>query len=118
MKMPFTNKIKDVFSFPKLYSIFLHHFWFWRRRFLKEILFWHILAHCVPCVHFMKLLCTKFVGTNPSYMCEKIKLLCVVVFEKKRFEAIVDGNTYAYERPRHKDRRRNASVLKILQILI
>jgi hypothetical protein len=35
----------------------------------------------VPCVHLMKLLCTKFVG--------------VVVFEKKRFEAIVDGNAYA-----------------------
>jgi hypothetical protein len=41
--------------------------------------FWHILACCV---HLMKLLCTKFVGTNPSYM-----------------------------RPWHKDRR-NSSVLK------
>jgi hypothetical protein len=59
----------------------------------------------------MKLLCTKFVGTNPSYMFAKIKFVGVVVFEK-RFEAIVDGNAYAYERPWHKDRRRNSSVLK------
>jgi hypothetical protein len=36
----------------------------------------------------------------------------VVVFEKKRFEAIVDDN--AYERPWHKDRRRNSPVLKIV----
>jgi hypothetical protein len=35
----------------------------------------------------------------------------VVVFEKKRFEAIVDGN--AYEKPWHKDIRRNSFVLKI-----
>jgi hypothetical protein len=28
----------------------------------------HILARCV---HLMKLLCTKFVATNPSYMCAK-----------------------------------------------
>jgi hypothetical protein len=46
---------------------------------------------------------------------QKIKFVGVVVFEKKRFEAIVDGNAYAYayERPWHKDRRRNSSVLKI-----
>jgi hypothetical protein len=43
---------------------------------------------------------------------QKIKFVGVVVFEKKRFEAIVDGNAYAYERPCHKDRRRNSSVLK------
>jgi hypothetical protein len=43
---------------------------------------------------------------------QKIKFVGVVVFEKKRFEAIVDGN--AYERPWHKDRRRNSSVLKII----
>jgi hypothetical protein len=24
------------------------------------MLIWHILAHCVPCVHLMKLLCTQF----------------------------------------------------------
>jgi hypothetical protein len=65
--MPFTNEIKDLFGFPKLYSIFLHHFWFWRR-FLKEMLY---LAH--------------------------FGMLCA--FEKKRFEAIVDGSMYAYERP-------------------
>jgi hypothetical protein len=39
----------------------------------KEI-FWHILACCVAWVHLMKLLCTKFVGTNPSYMCAKNKI--------------------------------------------
>jgi hypothetical protein len=63
----------------------------------------------------MKLLCTKFVGTNPSNMCAKNKVLGVVVFEKKRFEAIVDGNAYAYsyERPWHKDRRRNSVLKKI-----
>jgi hypothetical protein len=38
---------------------------------LKEMLFWHILACCV---HFMKLLCTKFVGTNPRYMYAKNKV--------------------------------------------
>jgi hypothetical protein len=43
---------------------------------------------------------------------QKIKFVGVVVFEKKRFEAIVDGKAYAYERPWHKDRRRNSSVLK------
>jgi hypothetical protein len=43
-------------------------------------------------------------------VCKKIKFVGVVVFEKKRFEAIVDGNVYL--RPRHKDRRRNSSVLK------
>jgi hypothetical protein len=42
----------------------------------------------------------------------KIKFVGVVVFMKKKFEAIVDSNTYAYERPWHKDRRRNSSVLK------
>jgi hypothetical protein len=31
-------------------------------------------------------------------VCKKIKFVGVVVFEKKRFEAIVDGNAYAYER--------------------
>jgi hypothetical protein len=72
------------------------------------MLFWQILACCVPCVHLMKLLCTKFVGTNPSYMCVK-KFVVVVVFEKERFEVIVEGNVY--ERPWHKDRR-NSSVLK------
>jgi hypothetical protein len=46
----------------------------------------------------MKLLCTKFVGTFPSCMRAKIKLVCVVVFEK-RFEAIVEGNAYMYKRP-------------------
>jgi hypothetical protein len=30
---------------------------------------------------------------------QKIKFVGVVVFEKKRFEAMVDGNAYAYERP-------------------
>jgi hypothetical protein len=29
---------------------------------------------------------------------QKKKFLGVEVFEKKRFEAIVDGNSYAYER--------------------
>jgi hypothetical protein len=29
---------------------------------------------------------------------QKKKFVGVVVFEKKRFEAIVDGNAYAYER--------------------
>jgi hypothetical protein len=43
---------------------------------------------------------------------QRLKFVGVLVFEKKRFEAIVDGNAYAYERPWHKDRRRNASVLK------
>jgi hypothetical protein len=41
------NEIKDHFSFPKLYSVFLHHFWFWKRRFLKEMLFgtfWHVVC--------------------------------------------------------------------------
>jgi hypothetical protein len=47
----------------------------------------------------MKLLGTKFAGTNPSYMCAKKKFVGVVVFEKKRFEAKVDANVYAYERP-------------------
>jgi hypothetical protein len=45
-------------------------------------------------------------------VCKKIKFVGVVFFEKKRFEAIVVGNTYAYKRPWHKDRRRNSSVLK------
>jgi hypothetical protein len=31
-------------------------------------------------------------------MCAKIKFVGVVVFEKKRFEVIVDGNACAYER--------------------
>jgi hypothetical protein len=44
---------------------------------------------------------------------QKIKFVGVVVFEKKRFEAIVDGNAYMYVRPWHKDRRRNSSVLKM-----
>jgi hypothetical protein len=46
--------------------------------------------------------------------------LGVVVFEKKRFEAIVDGNAYAYayEMPWHKDRRRNSYVLKIEYLLV
>jgi hypothetical protein len=52
---------------------------------------------------------------------QKIKFVGVVVFEKKRFEAIVDGNvyayTYAYERPWRKDRRRNSSVLKMTKTL-
>jgi hypothetical protein len=43
---------------------------------------------------------------------QKTKFVGVVVFEKKRIEAIVDGNAYEYERPWHKDRRRNSSVLK------
>jgi hypothetical protein len=34
---------------------------------------------------------------------QKIKFVGVVVFEQKRFEAIVDGNMYPYERPWHKD---------------
>jgi hypothetical protein len=42
---------------------------------------------------------------------QKIKFVGVVVFEKKRFEAIVGGN--AYERPWHMDRRRNFVFLKI-----
>jgi hypothetical protein len=48
----------------------------------------------------------------------KIKFVGEVVFEKKRFEAIVDGNTYAYERPWHKDRRRNSSVLKMISACV
>jgi hypothetical protein len=46
---------------------------------------------------------------------QKIKFVGVVVFEKKRFEAIVDGNAYvyAYEKPWDKDRRRSSSVLKM-----
>jgi hypothetical protein len=65
--------------------------------FLKEMLVWYILAHYVPCVHLMKLLCTKFVGTYPSYLCAKKKFVVVVVFEKKRFEVKVDNvYTYAY----------------------
>jgi hypothetical protein len=51
-------------------------------------------------------------------MCAKIKFVGVVVFEKKKFELIVDNNSYvyayAYERPWHKDRRRNSSILKIV----
>jgi hypothetical protein len=47
------------------------------------MLFWNILARGVPCVHLMKLLCTNFVGTNPSYMFAKKKFVGVVVFEKK-----------------------------------
>jgi hypothetical protein len=45
---------------------------------------------------------------------QNIQFVRVVVFEK-RFEAIVDGNAYAYtyERPCHKDSRRNSSVVKI-----
>jgi hypothetical protein len=45
---------------------------------------------------------------------QKIKFVGVVVFEKKKFEAIVDCNayTYPYMRAWHKDRRRNSSVLK------
>jgi hypothetical protein len=45
---------------------------------------------------------------------QKIKFVGVVVFDKKRFKAIVDGNAYAYvyayayERPWDKDRRRNS----------
>jgi hypothetical protein len=59
-----------------------------------------------------------FVGTNPNYMCaKKIKFVGVVVFEKMRFEAIVDGNAYTYERPWHKERRRNSSVLKMSFII-
>jgi hypothetical protein len=46
-------------------------------------------------------------------VCEK-KFAGVVVF-KKRFEAIVDGNAYAYARPWYKDRRRNSTVLKSLK---
>jgi hypothetical protein len=42
--MPFTNKIKESFSFSKLFSVFQHHFWFWRKRFSREGFFWHILA--------------------------------------------------------------------------
>jgi hypothetical protein len=34
-------------------------------------------------------------------MCAKIKFVGVVVFEKKRFQAIVDGNVYAYAYERH-----------------
>jgi hypothetical protein len=49
---------------------------------------------------------------------QKIKFVGVVVYEKKRFEAIVEGNAYAYERPWHKDRRRNSSVLKIPKSII
>jgi hypothetical protein len=32
--MPFANEIEDIFSFTKLYSVFLHHFW--GRRFLAH----------------------------------------------------------------------------------
>jgi hypothetical protein len=45
-------------------------------------------------VQMMRLLCTKFVGTNPSYMFAKF-----VVFEK-RFEEKVDAHRYA--KPLHK----------------
>jgi hypothetical protein len=79
--MSFANEIKDLFSYPKLYSVFLHPFWFWRRRFLKEMLF---LAHCEPCVYLMKLLCTKFVGTNPNNMCAKNKVCrCISFWEEE-----------------------------------
>jgi hypothetical protein len=50
--MLFANKIKDLFSIPKLYAL--------------------TQATCV----------------------QKIKFVGVVVFEKKRFEAKVDGNRY------------------------
>jgi hypothetical protein len=40
------------------------------------------------------------------------KFVGVVVFETKRFKAIVDGNAYAYERPWHKDRRRNSDRIR------
>jgi hypothetical protein len=45
--MPCADEKKDLFNFPKLYSIFLHHLWFWRRRFLKQMLFdtfWHAVC--------------------------------------------------------------------------
>jgi hypothetical protein len=47
---------------------------------------------------------------------QKINFVGVVVFEKKRFEAIVDGNTYVYERPWHKDRRRYSYVLCLFDL--
>jgi hypothetical protein len=37
----------------------------------------------------VKLLCTEFVGTNPSYIVLEVKFLDKVVFGKKRFEAKV-----------------------------
>jgi hypothetical protein len=107
--MPFTNIIKDLFSFPKLHSIFLHHFLVFGRRFLKEMLF---LAHFGT--HFGTQQKLKAL-TQATYV-QNIKFVGVVVFEYKWFEAIVEGNgyLYQYERPCHKDRRRNSSVLKRL----
>jgi hypothetical protein len=93
--MPFANKIKDVFSYPKLFLVFLHHFWFWRR-FLKEMLFLAqfgtLCAFDEGVVHKMRKALTQ------ATCVQKIKFLGVVVFEK-RFEAIIDGTAYKYERP-------------------
>jgi hypothetical protein len=62
----FANKIEDLFSFPKQYSVFLHHFWFWRRRFLKEM---HFLAHFCTLCALDEAVVLKFVGIKPIYMC-------------------------------------------------
>jgi hypothetical protein len=72
--MPLENEIKDLFSFPKLYSVFLHHFWFWRRRFLKEMLFLADFGTLSALYAFDEAVVHKFVGTNPSYMCAKNKV--------------------------------------------
>jgi hypothetical protein len=47
----------------------------------------------------MKMFCTKFENTNPSYICAKIKFVGVEVFEKKWFEAKVDCNSHVNKRP-------------------
>jgi hypothetical protein len=73
---------QDFFIRLKPYSVFFYTTPRFCRRFLKEMLFCHILARCV---HLMQLLCTKFVGINPSYMCAK-KFVGVVVFEKMGFK--------------------------------
>jgi hypothetical protein len=57
-----------------------------------------------------------FANETKATCVQKIKFVVVVVFEKKRFEAIVDGNVYTYERPWHKERRRNSSVLKKVSV--
>jgi hypothetical protein len=44
----------------------------------------------------MKLLCTKFEGLTQATRVQKIKFVGLVVFEKKRLEAKIDVNAYAY----------------------
>jgi hypothetical protein len=96
--MLFANKIKDLFTFRKLYSVFLHHFWFWRKRFLKEMLFGTFGTLCALCALDEVFVHKIFRHLPKLHVCKKIKFVGVVVFEN-RFEAKVDGNTYTCERP-------------------